>query len=239
MGFLEIGCIYGPIMLSQYLRSDHVTFIRRACLDILPTRTALVRRTTGTNPFCEFCSAAVETEVHVFFECPLFSSVWTESPFHIPYPVPATNFATGLRWLRDKLDTQVFLTGAVTLWNIWNFRNGYYHGSETGDRNGIVTRSQAFLGSYASARITFPIINVPVRQTSWEPPCRVKVHFDAATLSSGEYQVAAVGRDSSGGEYWLGDSEVSGLAVACGGGGMCSPSRAAIGTNEWMDPPSP
>lgn len=129
MGFLEIGCIYGPIMLSQYLRSDHVTFIWRACLDILPTRTALVRRTIGTNPFCEFCSAAVETEVHVFFECPLFSSVWTESPFHIPYPVPATNFVTGLRWLRDKLDTQVFLTGTVTLWNIWNFRNGYYHGA--------------------------------------------------------------------------------------------------------------
>lgn len=98
----------------------------------------------------------------------------------------------------DNLDSQAFLTATVTLWNIWNLRNGCYHGSEVCDRDGIVARSQAFLGSYASAKITFPVIPIPARQMSWEPPCGqwIKVNFDAAILSSGEYQVAAVGRDS-------------------------------------------
>lgn len=58
-----------------------------------------------------------------------------DSPFHIPHSLPAINFATGLRWLRDNLDTHAFLMATVTLWNIWNFRNGYYHGSEVGDRD--------------------------------------------------------------------------------------------------------
>lgn len=56
------------------------------------------------------------------------------------------------------------------------------------------------MGSYASARISFTISHPPSRTANWEPSCLpfLKVNFDAAILSSGEYQIVAVGRDFNG-----------------------------------------
>lgn len=50
-------------------------FLWRACHDIIPTRAALFRRRVGSEPFCEFCKTAVETESHIFFHCPFFVSI--------------------------------------------------------------------------------------------------------------------------------------------------------------------
>lgn len=55
-------------------------FIWRACHEILPTRVGLMRRHVGTNPFCAFCSHKIETEAHIFFECPMFADIWMKAP---------------------------------------------------------------------------------------------------------------------------------------------------------------
>lgn len=65
----------------------------RACLEIIPTKAALVRRHVATNPFCDFCVHVVETETHTFFLCLFFEDIWQKEPFLLPTPVPAQNFA--------------------------------------------------------------------------------------------------------------------------------------------------
>lgn len=107
-------------------------FLWQACHNIIPTRAAIVRRKVGWNPFCEFCHSAVETEVHIFFECPYFQSIWSNPPFQFRVPVPAPNFTAGIRWIRDNSDHQILPLAAVTIWNIWHFRNCYYHDSMVG-----------------------------------------------------------------------------------------------------------
>lgn len=77
------------------------TFLWRASHEIIPTRAALASRHVGTNPFCDFCNEEIETGAHLFFTCPFFAAIWTENPFGITHPFPASNFAMGLRSLRD------------------------------------------------------------------------------------------------------------------------------------------
>lgn len=206
MGDRDGGSAYGVAQLQwKWIWKLRVppkvcNFLWRACHDIIPTRAALFRRRVGSDPFCEFCKTAVETESHVFFNCPLFIRIWAEHPFNLSSPISAPNFVAGLQWVRAHTEDQIFLLAVVTIWNIWSYRNGFYHGSLVEDREGIVNRSKAYLKSYASARIGFPIATPLARTATWEPPQQpcVKIIFDAAILASGDYQIAAVGRDFSG-----------------------------------------
>lgn len=79
------------------------TFLWRACHEILPTRVPLMRRHVGSNPSCEFCSREAETEAHIFFSCPLFSSIWSDFPFNISLAGSTQSFSTGLGHLKRGL----------------------------------------------------------------------------------------------------------------------------------------
>lgn len=73
------------------------TFHWRAYHDILPIRVALMPRHIVSNPFCEFCSVAIEIEAHIFFYYSFLSTVWNESPFSVafyklPFPIWELDF---------------------------------------------------------------------------------------------------------------------------------------------------
>lgn len=180
------------------------TFLWRACHDIIPVRATLVRRHVVSNPYCDFCRIGVETGSHIFFECPFFGKIWSDPPFSLSSSVVAPNLAARLGWLRDKLDSAAFSLAVVVLWNIWNFRNGFQHGEDVGSTENIITCSQAFLDSYSSAQIFFPVAAVGPRTVSWQPPPAetIKVNLDAAILDSEWFQIAAVDRDYLG--RWVG-----------------------------------
>lgn len=77
----------------------------------------------------------VETQVHIFFQCPFFMDIWRQEPFNLMTTgVPASNLVMGLCWLRSKLEAQLFDLACVVMWNIWNFRNGVLHGGDGGER---------------------------------------------------------------------------------------------------------
>lgn len=155
-------------------------FLWRACHEIIPTRTALVRRHVGSNPFCEFCKLKMETGAHLFFHCSYVTSIWMEEPFLLSQPIATPNFAMGLRKLKERLSKEVFLLACVVLWNVWYFRNGILHESEAGKRSTIVTRSKEYLDSYKSAIFTFPLPILALPVQSWQPPEApfIKVNFD-------------------------------------------------------------
>lgn len=158
-------------------------FLWRACHEIIPTRTALVRRHVGTNPCCVFCEMEIETEAHLFFDCAFFASMWSSEPFSLDYRIPAPNFTAGLCWLRDHLDESQFGWACVICWNIWNFRNRTVHDAEAGTRESLVARINDFLlNSYSSARFVFLLQTKPPPATGWQPPQApfVKINFDAA-----------------------------------------------------------
>lgn len=78
--------------------------------------------------------------------------------------------------------------------------NGRVHGSEGGERDSLVERIQRFLDSFQLARFMFPISPAAHGGVVWQRPEEpfVKVNFDAAVYDSGDYQIAAVARDSEG-----------------------------------------
>lgn len=159
-----------------------------------------MRRHVGTNPYCELCSTKVETEAHVFFGCEFFSSIWTDEPFAIRDLGSVSNFVAGLELLKKKLDEAQFGLACVVLWNCWNLRNDLLHNEARGDRDSLVRRSRDFLDSFKSAKFVFPIDSAPGLLDVWKPPDRpfIKINFDAAIYTNGEYRIAAVARDGAG-----------------------------------------
>lgn len=138
--------------------------------------------------------------MHTFFHCPFFKDIWREEPFNLTSEVQATNFATGLNWLRSKLEAQLFGLACVVVWNVSNFRNGLLHGGERGDRASLVTRSNDYLDSFRSAQICFPVPKPSNPIEQWPPPKQpfIKVNFDAAIIDSIYNQVGVVARDGTG-----------------------------------------
>ena len=51
----------------------------RVCQDILPTRVNLARMKNLEDAFCEVCKTALETGIHVLWECPVAQDVWSGS----------------------------------------------------------------------------------------------------------------------------------------------------------------
>lgn len=113
-------------------------FLWRSCHEIIPTKAVLVRRHVGTNPYFEFCSNAIETATHLFFQCPTFAELWRGDPFNLSTRTPVSNFMMGFQWLRSKLDVSTFGLACVVLWNVWNLRNGVVHWEDGGDRDWLV-----------------------------------------------------------------------------------------------------
>lgn len=119
------------------------TFLWRTCHGILLTRVAFVHHVVRLVPILSAISAVLKwRQILIYFlNDPFFHSIGMEHSFPFDSHVLAPNFAAGLRWLQAHLDTRLFLLSTIVIWNIWNFRNGYYHGSEVSKRETIIARS--------------------------------------------------------------------------------------------------
>ncbi|XVF67688.1 hypothetical protein PTKIN_Ptkin10aG0141600 [Pterospermum kingtungense] len=99
-------------------------FCWRACQEILPVFSNLVRRQISVPSECPRCQKECETTPHALRDCDFAKEVWQHTPYNQAWIAPHD---TGtLDWwcnALEKADDESFSNGMMLQWAIWNARN--------------------------------------------------------------------------------------------------------------------
>ncbi|KAL6183929.1 hypothetical protein ACLB2K_045339 [Fragaria x ananassa] len=100
------------------------SFVWRLCREVIPTRAALSRRLFIPDVRCIFCGNEVETELHLFRDCPVVQSFWKHNPLHlIRYSYPGSTLAVWVFLVMDNLSMQQLEGFFMALWTVWTESN--------------------------------------------------------------------------------------------------------------------
>ena len=94
-------------------------FLWRACTSSLPVRDVLKRRHLVDEARCPCCAREDETQLHLFYRCPMSLKLWEELCSHILLPGAEDKAMcdTLVRW--NEMDANVVQKGCYILWNVW------------------------------------------------------------------------------------------------------------------------
>uniref|UniRef100_A0A2N9I2Q1 CCHC-type domain-containing protein n=1 Tax=Fagus sylvatica TaxID=28930 RepID=A0A2N9I2Q1_FAGSY len=181
----------------------------RIASDILPTYNLLVRFNPSILPFCPLCEIALESPIHVFWECHFARSLWFGCDWGI-----MTEYFQFLS-ARDLIKAVIFppedvkaisggerkfmLLGAIILDVIWKSRNLKVHENKVIEVGRALRSIQASFCEHGLGHSKPNVSNSSVFVTRWEKPGRgvIKLNFDAAIGMDFSY-VAVVARDWRG-----------------------------------------
>ncbi|KAG6625150.1 hypothetical protein CIPAW_16G076300 [Carya illinoinensis] len=100
------------------------TFLWRACLNGLPTRDNLMKRTVVEDPACPVCGLQPETVEHILWSCASARDVWSLSSRKLQKAGPLFHhFRELVEVFIEALDIKDLKVFAVTSWLIWKRRN--------------------------------------------------------------------------------------------------------------------
>ncbi|XP_031116517.1 uncharacterized protein LOC116020174 [Ipomoea triloba] len=109
-------------------------FLWRCVHNVLPTMTALHHRGVSVDILCPLCNDMPETIQHLFFECPLTASTWSD----LTQPVNASSgFATWLEGVVVAGNMMTILRSVAICWSIWRRRNGLIWNSTPWHANNV------------------------------------------------------------------------------------------------------
>ncbi|KAF7836704.1 ribonuclease H [Senna tora] len=175
-------------------------FLWRACLDIIPTIDVLERRGMVINEKCCWCNAEEETCYHVLVECDRLKQVWDAAYFDFKGRRSHVSLLEWMvveweEWGRDK--RCVF---AMTLYFIWEARNGLKFGNEAPNLNSIWRRVERCWDECNAAATMEVRDEVPPANVKWLKPKEplIKLNVDVALECNGEGAAGGVFRDHEG-----------------------------------------
>ena len=99
----------------------------KACKDLLPTKTNLIRRKVITESYCDVCKLHQEDVVHALFHCPASQLVWRSRVQWNHSTLQACSSFTDIFEFIFASDRELDLFAAM-LWTLWNRRNNLHLG---------------------------------------------------------------------------------------------------------------
>jgi len=113
---------------SQIWKVDSIPRSReivwRACKDILPIKTNLIKRNVVDNVICPCCEAEDEIVKHVFLQCPTVVIIWFASS--LSFRIDAEAISSFKDWIAKFLTKQYKSVTPIVfsiIWAIWQRRN--------------------------------------------------------------------------------------------------------------------
>ena len=103
-------------------------FLWQTLHNALPIRGNLLRRDIRVNAACSFCADDIESNDHLFWECPFTQKLWTLASHHswlplhqmIRGPQCVTQLILHLHHNRTSMD---MVKATFLLWQLWKARN--------------------------------------------------------------------------------------------------------------------
>lgn len=173
----------------------------RAAHLLLPVRSSLVNKGYNGVMDCVVCGQVVETMEHLFVECHVAKSIFSQAPFYF-----MDSNLCWKDWFLDRansLTPEMFDRFLVTLWYVWKHRNDILWRDKRQTGPQLVCAAMTWYDDYLKAN-SCPRqnqMNKANRRQQWSPPSPgiIKLNTDGSFLPSSSYGGAGgVLRDSHG-----------------------------------------
>ncbi|XP_057425675.1 uncharacterized protein LOC130719041 [Lotus japonicus] len=168
----------------------------RICVDAIPTRASLRRRSLDVDPSCPVCGQEEESASHLFLQCPLARGCWfVHLGVHVEAGMEIMDFMRAV--LRER-DSWVISQVQTVLYCLWEARNRWLFEERRAD-------CQTVLDRVAALGVPAAIARVDARQErtgigTWTRPAAdiVKVNVDASLGDDMFVGLGLVARDEQG-----------------------------------------
>jgi hypothetical protein len=149
----------------------------------------------------------VEKAKHTVLFCPYAAEVWRAVKATFPVHLKRKHFISPKAWVLDFLgrsNDREMITMAVTVWHLWEARNGVQNGEKRKHPNSLAIQIKVYIELILQHLIKTPANHrreTPSTSPQWSPPPEgvVVVNVDAALFSSSSKMgVGVVIRDHSG-----------------------------------------
>lgn len=171
----------------------------KACQDVIPTKTNLVRRTIITDPLCERCSQAPEDTLHGLWTCSHLDAVWNALPnWNFKNDHIFSSFKEVVQFILDSNNNlEIF---AMQVWAIWNHRNQSWNSRPCCPINQLSQLAKTRYDEFVKLTPSRPSPQHHPR-TLWQapPPNLFKINYNGAVFQ--EFHKSGIGvliRDSHG-----------------------------------------
>ena len=163
-------------------------FAWKACQDILPLKTNLVKRNVLQVATCDGCNVEEEDSIHFFWKCSRAKELWSSSKLVFPNVMDRLSSFKEMVWclLMDEKsppeNLELLLTCAWALWGNWN---EVKCGEKRKDGRMLLHWATQYLEEYRSVIVSTPVTKSSVSHIQrWNPPpisC-FKCNVDAAVF---------------------------------------------------------
>ena len=128
-------------------------FLWRACMEGLPTRHNLCKRTILDNPLCIISGTEGETTTHILWDCSLAHRVWSLANKKLQKCQRSKEaFYLVAKNLSAELPKEDLENWAAISWSIWNARNPLIHEGIEPNPYNIVDKGKDLLHKFHHAR---------------------------------------------------------------------------------------
>lgn len=137
------ACVPGKVKIGAW----------RGCLDVLPTRTKLVKKSWIQQDDCLFCGGQPETIEHILRDCSMAATIWFSSlglRVNNSYNLSLRDWISQLGQTSSKHTFEMVL---VLLWNIWKTRNNVLWQGRSVARREVGVRAEGWLQAYQQCHL--------------------------------------------------------------------------------------
>ena len=172
-------------------------FAWRACWDILPLKTNLVKRNVLQVATCDGCNVEEEDSIHFFWKCSRAKELWSSSKLVFLNVMNRLSSFKEMVWclLMDEKSSPENLELLLNCaWALWGNRNEVQCGGKRKDGRMLLHWVTQYLEEYRSIIVLTPVTNISVQHVQrWNPPptsC-FKCNVDAAVFA--ELKLVGIG----------------------------------------------
>jgi hypothetical protein len=200
--------------MSLHTIPRHKMLLWRILNNALPLRVSLEKRGVHCSPLCPRCNAKLETQNHVFMECPLITRTWFGSPLNLRIlNQPINNYSDWLAYNILHESERVVIQIATITYYIWFSRNLSIFEDRMLPEDEIIKRAYNIIFDFQQANLTSSQSSsleqstaavVRSHQTTlstrWKKPEAplVKANSDANLQRQGWWGVGAIVRNAEG-----------------------------------------
>ncbi|XVF88802.1 hypothetical protein PTKIN_Ptkin19aG0080700 [Pterospermum kingtungense] len=206
----KIGC---PDKLIWHFETDETpnkikAFLWRVYHNSMPVMIELARMHIPVSPICQRCKNSLETLEHALRGCPRALEVWRHLTFQWDNDIGGNSDFEARRFLKQgwSLAGEQIQQFIVTIWAIWNDRNGDLHGENHRPVHVTAKFVCNYLAEFNEANKRPPRTQQR-EQTHWKSPqySELKVNFDGAFISTSNKGGIGVIIRNDIGEWGLGE----------------------------------
>ena len=149
-------------------------FTWRACRDILPFKTNLVKRNVLQVDTCEGCNVGAEDSIHFFWKCSCAKEVWSASKLVFPAVLDQLCSFKDLLWclmMDAKISPKNIEPLVTCAWAMWGNKNSVCYSGTRKEGSELLQWAVHYLDEYQTVVDSLPAATEPVQHvTRWNPP---------------------------------------------------------------------